>query len=805
MTFICKMQPLLFCLALCIPSAAWAQLPQTSVADSFQLPLARSFVISQQFKVFDTSTTYGPGFHLGEDFFISGSPGPMDVPVLAAGNGIVKDVNSYSGYGHIVIIEHQLPAGDVAGPTVTTLYGHMGSLGLISSGATVQKGDIIGFLSGDKTQNGGYPFTHLHFEVRKGPFATGCDPTSNWWVYAGYSTLFRVCGDANTKINSTSSDPQHAIVVSHFLDPEVFISSRGRPSTINPVPVITSLVPATLPVASSSRNLVLNGTNFLGSTLVTFNGVPQAVSFMNAGQLAVSLTASDVSQTGSFPIIATNPGPGGGSSKPVNFVVNNPAVGPIVIAPTSLSVPQGGSQTLSAAVAHSQEGVTWTIAEGAAGGVLVNADSTSVVYLPPTSTGTFHVVANSIEAPSLSATATIIVGPPISVQTIFTFRVTGAGPSGNQFGNGFGPIGELIQGLAPDDSFYGAATGGGDYSVPGCSAGGCGTIFKIDASGNFSLRHSFQALDGAGPSGGLIISPDGTLYGITADGGHAPNCVVGDTVAECGTIYKLNTANSLTTLHDLSSADGIFPQDGLVLGADGNFYGTAFNGGNGACSVPGSPTPGCGAIFRVDSSGNFLSLHLFQGTDGASPFARMLQASNQNFYGTTEDGGTAGDGTVFKIDPAGHVIILHHFTGLDGAFPDAGLVQGLDGFFYGNTLAGGNATNALGTIFKIDPVSGALTTIHTFTGPDGELPTVRMTRGNDGILYGVTFAGGAGGLGTVFRLDNSGNITILHSFRRSDGAFPASALVLGRDGKFYGATFNGGPDNGGVIYSLSVP
>jgi uncharacterized repeat protein (TIGR03803 family) len=73
-----------------------------------------------------------------------------------------------------------------------------------------------------------------------------------------------------------------------------------------------------------------------------------------------------------------------------------------------------------------------------------------------------------------------------------------------------------------------------------------------------------------------------------------------------------------------------------------------------------------------------------------------------------------------------------------------------------------------------------------------------MTQGNDGFLYGVTFAGGAEGVETVFKLDPTGKITILHSFRRSDGAFPASALLLGRDGKFYGATLNGGPDNGGV-------
>ena len=94
---------------------------------------------------------------------------------------------------------------------------------------------------------------------------------------------------------------------------------------------------------------------------------------------------------------------------------------------------------------------------------------------------------------------------------------------------------------------------------------------------------------------------------------------------------------------------------------------------------------------------------------------------------------------------------LHSFNGGDGQSPDAALVQGTDGNFYGTTAFGG--THFRGTAFKID-ATGNLTTLQSFSGPpsEGSVPFAGVIQGTDGNFYGTTAAGGAHGEGTVFQL-----------------------------------------------------
>src|ERR1017187_5816588 len=81
-------------------------------------------------------------------------------------------------------------------------------------------------------------------------------------------------------------------------------------------------------------------------------------------------------------------------------------------------------------------------------------------------------------------------------------------------------------------------------------------------------------------------------------------------------------------------------------------------------------------------------------TDGAYPYAVLVQATNGNLYGTTAQGGTNGGGTVFKITPGGTLTTLHSFCSdypscTDGADPYAGLVQAANGDLYGTAYNGG--------------------------------------------------------------------------------------------------------------------
>ena len=108
-------------------------------------------------------------------------------------------------------------------------------------------------------------------------------------------------------------------------------------------------------------------------------------------------------------------------------------------------------------------------------------------------------------------------------------------------------------------------------------------------------------------------------------------------------------------------------------------------------------------MFKVTPAGVLTTLYSFGSTpaDGQLPAADLIQASDGNFYGTTESGGAYFYGTVFQITPAGTLTILHNFgsTPSDGQFPYAGLIEGTDGNLYGTT--GGGGANNGGTVYRL--------------------------------------------------------------------------------------------------------
>ena len=60
----------------------------------------------------------------------------------------------------------------------------------------------------------------------------------------------------------------------------------------NPLPTITSLSPASATVGAGAQTLAINGTNYLSSSVVTYNGVTHAAAYVNSGQLTIQLNAS---------------------------------------------------------------------------------------------------------------------------------------------------------------------------------------------------------------------------------------------------------------------------------------------------------------------------------------------------------------------------------------------------------------------------------------------------------------------------------------------------------------------------------
>ncbi len=267
----------------------------------------------------------------------------------------------------------------------------------------------------------------------------------------------------------------------------------------------------------------------------------------------------------------------------------------------------------------------------------------------------------------------------------------------------------------------------------------------------------------------------------------------------CVALAIASHPQTLTPLAAFDDANGFEPSS-LTAGADGNFYGTTFLGGN----LSTCDSNGCGVIFKMTPAGKLTVIYSFSGPDGIAPEA-LVQGSDGNFYGTTfcttgtfhlttslpSPALTCGGGTVFKVTPSGTLTTLHYFNGTDGAAPPkAGLIEGSDGNFYG--VAGAGGANGQGTVFKLTP-GGTLTTLYNFAGPDGYGP-VGLMQGADGNFYGTTVQGGNFsvcdfyGCGTVFKLTPSGTLTTLHSFTGADGAYPLAAVVQGSDGNFYGTT-----------------
>ena len=167
----------------------------------------------------------------------------------------------------------------------------------------------------------------------------------------------------------------------------------------------------------------------------------------------------------------------------------------------------------------------------------------------------------------------------------------------------------------------------------------------------------------------------------------------------------------------------------------------------------------------MTAAGKLTTLHKFtgSGSDGAGPTSALFQASNGDFYGTTQAGGTHGDGTVFQITSAGKLTTLYSFCAktdcTDGANPSAGLIQATDGNLYGTTFSGGSnetpCNGGCGTIFRIT-TAGAFTTLYNFCSKsgcaDGSQPQEGLVQHTNGTLYGTTYYGGTDGLGTVYSL-----------------------------------------------------
>jgi uncharacterized repeat protein (TIGR03803 family) len=405
----------------------------------------------------------------------------------------------------------------------------------------------------------------------------------------------------------------------------------------------------------------------------------------------------------------------------------------------------------------------------------ISGATTSVLTIANVSSAdatTYAVVVTNAFGSNVSAGATLSVissnAPDVTLTTLYSFT------GGN---DGANPNGLT---LATNGVLYGTTQRGG--------TNGLGTIFQLNSSGTPIGLYSFGGEnDGASPFAALTQGRDGNFYGTSFQGGAFDN----------GTIFRITPAGAFTKLFSLNLTNGDLPYAGLTLATDGNFYGATYQGG----------ASGPGAIFKITPAGLLTTIYSFTGgaSDGGFPHANLTQAADGNLYGTTHKIGVGNpsfsNGTVFRISTNGTLTTLVAFNNTNGASSYAALTPAENGNLYGTTAFGGSFSN--GTIYRIS-TNGQFATIYSFTGSaDGAQPMAGLFLAGDGNLYGTTSAGGAFGLGTVFRMLPNGTITNLISFNGFNGANPRAPLADGPDGNLYGTTQYGGTHGQGTIFRVS--
>jgi len=358
-------------------------------------------------------------------------------------------------------------------------------------------------------------------------------------------------------------------------------------------------------------------------------------------------------------------------------------------------------------------------------------------------------------------------------------------------------------------------------------SGGGGTVFRLIRHGSgwiMAPLYNFSGPDGLAPEGRVTFGPDGTLYGTTALG-------QGD-YCSCGDVFNLkpppSRPNSVlspwieTVIHQFSASgdEGVDPSGDLAFDSAGNLYGTTQTGGYWQHCGGGV---GCGTVYQLTRSGSSWTeniIWVLQGqSDGEYPIDGVTIDPAGNLFVTSSQGYFQNNwGSVFELSPSNGgwtETTLYDFLSGGGIIPVGGVITDQAGNLYGATSV---SSGGGGTIFELSPSGGGWNyqTLYNLagTGSGRTGPFARLFMDEAGNLYGTTYADGAYGKGSVFKLTagSSGwTFTTLHDFTGgSDGANPEATLVMDNSGNLYGTTFQGGSTSAncenyqcGVVFEIT--
>jgi uncharacterized repeat protein (TIGR03803 family) len=379
-----------------------------------------------------------------------------------------------------------------------------------------------------------------------------------------------------------------------------------------------------------------------------------------------------------------------------------------------------------------------------------------------------------------------------TIEQLFAFTCTNSA-SGETCPQGGRPD-TIIQ--ASDENFFGAA----QVTDEGVSDPQGGTLFRLTPAGKFTRLFTFTQgasgfPNGNNPVSGFVEANDGFLYGTTFNGGKQND----------GVLFRISkTGAGFKVLHNFCSSancsDGSIP-NGLLLGQDGNLYGTTQEGGS---SVNPCPSSGCGTIFRFEPATRaYTVLHsLTAATDGLEP-SGLIQASNGNFYGVSDgvaEPQEAGkrvhvrfNEDIFQFTPAGEFTVQfkspNHDTGISG------LTQGANGNLYG---AFENIPAGLINFFEVSTEGTGFVAFAPFTGLAGTTTIPSLFLASDGNLWDTNFTDSTAPMGSVLSINpQNGAVLRAFAFDGANGNSPEVGVIQAADGTFVGTAVHGGTISGG--------
>lgn len=167
--------------------------------------------------------------------------------------------------------------------------------------------------------------------------------------------------------------------------------------------------------------------------------------------------------------------------------------------------------------------------------------------------------------------------------TVFKFNKSGESTLyefQNGADGGFPAASLIVDGAG---NLYGTTVLGGDLNCDiGGPPAGCGVVFKLAPSGQETVLYTFTgSRDGAWPSDALVMDSAGNLYGTAYYGGDL-QCNYG---LGCGTVFKIDASGQFSVIHTFKGTDGAFPR--ALIAGDGKLYGVTNGGGPGGLFLTG--------------------------------------------------------------------------------------------------------------------------------------------------------------------------------------------------------------------------